>query len=161
MSEPPVRYAEDFKAGDRFELGSYTVTHEEIIEFARRYDPFPFHLDDRAAQAPMFGGIIASGWMTALVWLRLMHQTFLDYNTTLGSPGHEEMTWPKPVKPGDRLTGHVEIRGSRVSKSKPDIGFVRYTAKLRNQSGDDVFVTTSSLIIRTRPLPRPSDKVPQ
>jgi acyl dehydratase len=109
----------------------------------------------------MFGGIIASGWMTALVWLRLMHQTFLDYNTTLGSPGHEEMTWPKPVKPGDRLTGHVEIRGSRVSKSKPDIGFVRYRAKLRNQSGDDVFVTTSSLIIRTRPLPRPSDKVPQ
>jgi acyl dehydratase len=159
MNEAPVRYAEDFKAGDRFELGSYTVTREELIEFARRYDPFPFHVDDQAAQATMFGGVIASGWMTALVWLRLMHQSFLDYGTTLGSPGHEEMTWPKPVKPGDRLSGHVEIKESRVSKSKPDIGFVRYTAKLRNDGGDDVFVTTSTLIIRTRPLPEVSDKV--
>ena len=151
MSHASVRYAEDFKAGNRFELGSHTVTREEVIEFARTYDPFPFHLDDNAAQATMFGGIIASGWMTALIWLRLMHQSILDYGTTLGSPGHEEMLWPNPVRPGDLLSGHIEIKESRVSKSKPDIGFVRYTAKLCNENGNEVFVTTSTLIIRTRP----------
>ena len=82
-----------------------------------------------------------------------MHLSFLDYDTTLGSPGHEEVLWPHPVKPGDRLTGHLEIKETRISKSKPDLGFVRYTAKLRNERGDDVFVTTSTLIIRTRPRP--------
>jgi len=153
MSTAPIRYAEEFQAGQSFELGSHTVTREEIVEFARTYDPFPFHLDDNAGQATMFGGIIASGWMTALVWLRLMHQSFLDYGTTLGSPGHEEVLWPTPVKPGDRLSGYLEIRETRISKSKPDIGFVRYTARLRNQGGNDVFVTTSTLIIRTRPRP--------
>jgi acyl dehydratase len=153
MSEAPVRYAEDFKPGDRFELGSHRVTREEIVAFARTYDPFPFHLDDNAAQATMFGGIIASGWMTALIWLRLMHQSFLHYGTTLGSPGHEEMLWPHPVKPGDRLSGHIEIKETRISKSKPDLGFVRYTAKLCNDRGEEVFVTTSTLIIRTRPPP--------
>jgi acyl dehydratase len=79
-----------------------------------------------------------------------MHETFLSYDTILGSPGHEEMIWPKPVRPGDRLQGRVEIKESRVSKSKPDMGFVRYTATLSNQDGDVVFVTTSTLIVKTR-----------
>jgi len=150
VSTQSSRFAEDYKAGDAFDLGSYDVTREEIVEFATKYDPFPFHVDDDAARATPFGGIIASGWMTALVWLRLMHRSFLDPATTLGSPGHEEMNWPTPVKPGDTLTGRVEIRESRVSKSKPEMGFVRYTARLHNQRGDCVFVTTSTLIIRTR-----------
>ena len=84
-----IRYAEDYKAGDVFDLGTYDVTHDEIIEFSRQYDPFPFHIDDQAAQETVFGGIISSGWLTALVWLRLMHKAFLCYETTLGSPGHE------------------------------------------------------------------------
>ena len=85
------RYAEDYNAGDVFDLGTYDVTREEIIEFSRKYDPFPFHVDDQAAQATVFGGIISSGWLTALVWLRMMHKAFLCHETTLGSPGHEEM----------------------------------------------------------------------
>ena len=144
------KFAEDYKAGDTLDLGSFDVTREEIVEFAQKYDPFPFHIDDEAAKATVFGGIISSGWLTALVWLRLMHKNFVCYETVLGSPGHEEMVWPTPVRPGDRLTGTVEIKESRVSKSKPNLGFVRYTAKLTNQNNDEVFMTTSTLIVKSR-----------
>ena len=143
-------FAEDYKAGDSFELGQFEVTQEEVVEFAQKYDPFPFHVDDEAAKASVFGGIISSGWLTALVWLRLMHSHFLCYETVLGSPGHEEMLWPTPVRPGDRLSGTVEIKESRVSKSKPELGFVRYTATLTNQKLDDVFVTTSTLMVKSK-----------
>ncbi|MBC8239514.1 MAG: MaoC family dehydratase [Alphaproteobacteria bacterium] len=145
-----LKFAEDYEAGDTLDLGSFDVTREEIVEFAQEYDPFPFHIDDEAAKATVFGGIISSGWLTALVWLRLMHKNFVCYETVLGSPGHEEMVWPTPVRPGDRLTGTVEIKESRVSKSKPDLGFVRYTAKLTNQNNDEVFMTTSTLIVKSR-----------
>ena len=145
------QFTEDYNAGDVFDLGTYDVTREEIIEFSRKYDPFPFHVEDQAAQATVFGGIISSGWLTALVWLRLMHKAFLCHETTLGSPGHEEMIWPTPVRPGDRLSGQVEIMESRVSTSKPDLGFVRYTSTLSNQEGEEVFVTTSTLIVKPRP----------
>ena len=147
------RYAEDYNAGDVFELGTYDVTREEIIEFSRKYDPFPFHIDEQAAQQTVFAGIISSGWLTTLVWLRLMHKAFLCHETILGSPGHEEILWPTPVRPNDRLNGRVEIKESRVSKSKPDLGFVRYTATLNNQEGEEVFVTTSTLIVKPRPAP--------
>ena len=146
-----LKFVEDYKAGDRFELGQFEITHEEVVEFAQKYDPFPFHVDDEAAKATVFGGIISSGWLTALVWLRLMHSHFLCYETVLGSPGHEEMLWPTPVRPGDRLSGTVEIKESRVSKSKPEFGFVRYTATLTNQENDDVFVTTSTLMVKSKP----------
>ena len=146
-----LKFAEDYKVGDSFELGQFEVTREEVVEFAQKYDPFPFHVDDEAAKATVFGGIISSGWLTALVWLRLMHSHFLCYETVLGSPGHEEMLWPTPVRPGDRLSGTVEIKESRVSKSKPELGFVRYTATLTNQENDDVFVTTSTLMVKSKP----------
>ncbi|MEO1847824.1 MAG: MaoC/PaaZ C-terminal domain-containing protein, partial [Pseudomonadota bacterium] len=73
------RYAQDYNAGDVFDLGTYDVTREEIIEFSRKYDPFPFHIDDQAAQETVFEGIISSGWLTGLIWLRLMHNAFLCY----------------------------------------------------------------------------------
>ena len=82
-----------------------------------------------------------------------MHKAFLCHETILGLPGHEEMLWPTPVRPNDRLNGRVEIKESRVSKSKPDLGFVRYTAALNNQEGEEVFVTTSTLIVKPRPAP--------
>ena len=145
-----LKFAEDYKVGDRFELGQFEVTRKEVVEFAQKYDPFPFHVDDEAAKATVFGGIISSGWLTALVWLRLMHRHFVCYETVLGSPGHEEMVWPTPVRPGDRLSGSVEIKESRVSKSKPELGFVRYTATLTNQENEEVFITTSTLIVKSR-----------
>jgi len=101
----------------------------------------------------VYGGLIASGWLTALVWLRLLHKAFLCHETTLGSPGHEEMKWPRPVRPGDRLQGRVEIRENRISRSKPDLGFVRCTGTLSNQSGEQVFATTWTLIVKSRSAP--------
>ena len=146
-----TRYAEDYKAGDVFELGTYELSQKEIIEFAKKYDPFPFHVDEQAAKNTVFKGIISSGWLTGLVWLRMMHDSFLCHETTLGSPGHEEMLWPKPVRPGDRLTGLLEIKESRVSVSKPDLGFVRYTSTLKNQNQEEVFITSSTVIVKPRP----------
>ena len=146
-----ITYAEDYKPGDIIAIGSYEVTAKEITEFAKKYDPFPFHIDEEAAKETFFGGIISSGWLTALIWLRLMHKTFICYETTLGSPGHEEMLWPNPVYPGDKLTGQIEIKESRSSKSKPDLGFVRYRAKLINQEKKEVFITTSTIIVSTLP----------
>ena len=143
-------YAEDFKEGDNFDLGSYNVTKDEIIEFAKKYDPFPFHIDEEKAKETIFEGIISSGWLTALIWLRMMHKKFLSYEVTLGSPGHEEMLWPQPVRHGDTLSGSLEIKGVKISKSKPDLGFIRYIASLENQNQQCVFSTTSTLIIKTR-----------
>ena len=146
-----ITYAEDFKPGDVFDIGSYKVTAKEIAEFAKKYDPFPFHIDEEAAKKTIFGVIISSGWLTALIWLRLMHKKFICYETTLGSPGHEEMLWPNPVHAEDKLTGQIEIIESRVSKSKPNLGFVRYRAKLINQKEKEVFITTTTIIVKTRP----------
>ena len=143
-------YAEDFKEGETFNLGTYSVTRKEIIDFAEKYDPFPFHVDEAKAKETIFEGIISSGWLTALIWLRMMHEKFLSYEVTLGSPGHEEMLWPHPVRPGDTLNGSITIRGVKISKSKPDLGFIRYEALLRNQKQQHVFSTTSTLIIKTR-----------
>lgn len=151
MNTENLRYAQDYQVGDIFNLGPYDVTRDEIIEFARKYDPFPFHVDAERAKATVFGGLISSGWLTALIWLRLMHRAVFCYETILGSPGHEVVNWPTPVRPGDRLLGSVEILESRVSRSKPDLGFVRYTATLSNQEGEQVFVTTSTLIVKPRP----------
>jgi hypothetical protein len=114
MNQAPPRYAEDFKAGDRFELGSYTVTRAELIEFARTYDPFPFHVDDNAAQATMFGGVIASGWMTALVWLRLMHRSFLDlFLTGLVVDQPSAQTTPGQ-SPQERRVNERLVYGSQI-----------------------------------------------
>jgi len=146
-----IRYAEDFEVGEKFNLGRYHVTREEIVDFAQKYDPFPFHVDEEFASKTVFGGIISSGWLTSLVWLRLMHKNFLEYETVLGSPGHEEVKWPTPVRPDDQLEGTLEVLEQRVSSSRPDLGFVRYRATLTNQNDETVFDTTSTMIIKPRP----------
>ena len=146
-----VRYAEDFEVGEKFDLGRYHVTREEIVDFAQKYDPFPFHVDEEFASKTVFGGIISSGWLTSLVWLRLMHKNFLEYETVLGSPGHEEVKWPTPVRPDDQLEGTLEVLEQRVSSNRPDLGFVRYRATLTNQNDETVFDTTSTMIIKPRP----------
>ena len=145
------KYAEDYHTGDIFELGKYIPKKKEIIDFAKKYDPFPFHLDELEAEKTIFKGLISSGWMTALIWLGMMHKKFWSHETTMGSPGHEEMVWPVPVRPGDILKGKVEILESRISKSKPEIGFVRYQAILQNQNEEDVFRTTSTIIMKSKP----------
>ncbi len=146
-----IKYVEDYNAGDIFKLGKYIPEKKEIIDFAKKYDPFPFHIDDAEAEKTIFKGLISSGWMTALIWLRMMHKDFWSHETTMGSPGHEEMVWPVPVRPGDVLTGKVVILESRNSKSKPEIGFVRYKAILQNQNNQEVFRTISTIIMKSKP----------
>src|SRR5690242_11639548 len=98
-------YFEDMKPGDKMELGTYTVTREEILEFANKFDPQPFHINEDAAKKSMFGGLIASGWHTASICMRLYVDAILSKSMSLGSPGVDELRWKRPVRPGDVLTG--------------------------------------------------------
>ena len=145
-----LRYAEDYAPGQVFELGSYEVTSEEIIEFAQKYDPQPFHLDEQAAKKTIHGGLISSGWLTGIIMLKLMQRGFLCMETSLGSPGHDELRWLKPVRPGDRLEGRVEVLEVKLSKSRPEMGFVNNVATLMNQQGETVFRMKSAAIFKTR-----------
>jgi len=151
MAERAPRYAEDYQPGEVFDLGFYDMTREEILEFATRWDPQPFHIDDEAARSTRYGGIIASGWHTGLTMLKLMMRGFICAETSIGSPGQDEMRFLKPVRPGDRLHGRVEVNGVRLSRSQPDMGFVSNTATLTNQKGELVFRMKSTSIFRTRP----------
>ena len=143
-------YANEFYVGQKFNLGEKSVSLDDIKEFAQKYDPFPFHTNEELASETIFKGIISSGWQTALVWLGMMHDSFLNYDTVLGSPGHDSLIWKNPVRPGDTLSGEIEILGVKLSKSRPEIGFVKYRAVLINQNDDEVFFTESSLIIKTK-----------
>jgi acyl dehydratase len=145
-----VRYVEDYRPGELFELGIRTITEREIVEFASRYDPMPFHLDKEAAARSIYGGLTASGWQSCLIMIGMMHKGFICMETSLGSPGME-FRWLKPVRPGDRLTGRVEVEEVRVSRSKPEMGFVTNTATLTNQDGEVVYRTRNVAIFRSRP----------
>ena len=147
----PLRYAEDYRPGDAFDLGHYDMTREEILEFARRWDTQPFHIDEEAAKASPYGGIIASGWHTGLVMLNLMQRGFICLETSMGSPGSDETRFYKPVRPGDRLHGRVDVHEMRVSRSRPEMGLVKNTATLTNQKGEVVFTMKSTALFRTRP----------
>ena len=146
-----ARYAEDYKIGDVYDLGQIVVTPEEIIEFSKKWDPQPFHVDERNAEKFAYGGLIASGWHVTLLMMRMMNDSgFISHETSLGSPGLDGLQWLKPVRPGDRLSGTAEIIDMRISRSKPELGFVSHVAKLRNDAREDVYVLKSSSIIKSR-----------
>jgi acyl dehydratase len=134
------RYFEDYREGETFEFGDYCVTKEEIIEFAQRFDPQPFHVDQQAADATVFGGLIASGWMTASIGMRMMVDHFISAKSSMGSPGVDELRWPKPVRPGDRLRIRVSIITTRLSQTKPDRGVLQFYEEMLNQN-DEVVMT--------------------
>jgi acyl dehydratase len=127
---------EDFKPGERVEIGSTVVDRAEVIDFARRYDPQPFHIDDTAAKNSIYGGIIASGWHTCSMVMRLMCDAYLNKSASIGSPGLENIKWIKPVRPGDRITAFRSTLDSRISKSRPEVGIVRNLWEVFNQDGD-------------------------
>lgn len=131
-------YWEDFKPGETREFGSVTPTREETIAFARAFDPQPFHLDDEAAAASMFGRLSASGWHTCAMTMRLMVDGFLNESASLGSPGMDNIKWLKPVYPGDTLTLRLTVVESRPMKSRPDVGLVKSITAMFNQDGDQV-----------------------
>ena len=131
-------YWEDLQAGSERDLGTISPTREEIIAFASQFDPQPFHLDDEAAKASVFGGLCASGWHTCSMAMRLMVTNFLQQSTSLGSPGLENVKWLKPVFPGDILHLQHQIVESRPMRSRPDVGLVRTNWDMSNQKGEPV-----------------------
>jgi len=134
---------EDFEPGQVYELGSRTVTEAEILEFARQFDPQPFHVDPEAAKESVFGGLIASGWHTGAIWMRLYVDAMLGGATSRGSPGVEELRWLAPVRPGDTLTGSLTVLDVTPSATRPDRGTVRIRGELTNQDGVTVLRMTS------------------
>ncbi len=145
-----VRYLEDFQPGQTLEFGSHTLTAEEIVEFARRYDPQPFHLDDAAGRQTHFGGLVASGWHTAGLMMRMMVDHLLSPETSLGSPGIDELRWLRPVRPGDTLRVRVTMLEVLRSRSKPDRGTVRQRVEVLNQDDTVVMTLLAIGMIRAR-----------
>jgi acyl dehydratase len=131
-------YWEDLQVGSVRELGSTTVSVEEIKEFAGRYDPQPFHLDEEAGRKSLFGGLCASGWQTCALAMRLTVDNMLRDSSSLGSPGLESLKWLKPVYPGDVLSLRHTITESRALRKRPETGLVRSRWELFNQQGDKV-----------------------
>jgi acyl dehydratase len=147
----PAQYFEDFEPGQTVELGTRTVTEEEIVAFARQWDPQPFHVDPDAARESVFGGLIASGWHTGAMWMRLYVDSLLGDAAGLGSPGVEELRWLAPVRPGDTLTGSLEVLEATPSQRRADRGTVRIRAEMVNQDGVTVMAMTSRGHFRRRP----------
>ena len=131
-------YWEDFAAGQVRDMGTITPTREEIITFASQFDPQPFHLDDEAAKASVFGGLCASGWHTCAMAMRLMVTNFLHETSSLGSPGLESLKWLKPVFPGDTLRLQQTILESKPMGKRADVGLVHTVWEMFNQNGDKV-----------------------
>src|SRR6266852_1122081 len=143
------RYFEDLKAGDRFKSGTYKVTEEQIVSFAREFDPQPFHLDSVVARQTMFKGLIASGWHTAAITMRLFVQT-LDFAEGAIGLGVDELRWPNAVRPGDALQVETEIVDLRVSRSKPKYGIIRLRNVTTNQRGEIVQTMTAAAMVPRR-----------
>ena len=132
----------DFTVGKVLPLGPYAVSAEEITEFAREFDPQPFHLDGNSSQAEQTGGLIASGWHTYAIIMRMMCDAYLLDTASQGSGGLDEVRWLKPVRPGDVLTGTATVLSARISNSKPDLGLVTMEYKAQNQNGETVIIIT-------------------
>jgi acyl dehydratase len=145
------RFFEDYKPGDVYEFGTVTVTEREIIEFAKQFDPQYFHVDPQKAVHSRFGGIIASGWHTAGLAMRLYVDQYLSHVASLASPGVDEVRWPNPVRPGDTLRVRVTILEARLSRSKTDRGIVRAKIEAINQKDELVLSMVGISIIGRRP----------
>lgn len=145
-------YFEDMHVGAERVFGSYDVTREEVLEFARKYDPQPFHLSDEAAAQTHFGRLAASGWHTCAMTMAVIVRAISEERQAgLGSPGVDELRWLKPVYPGDRLTVHGKIVEATPSRSKPGIGSVRTETRVTNQDDVPVMRFTSIVLMRRRP----------
>ncbi|GAB5347634.1 MaoC family dehydratase [Alteriqipengyuania sp. 357] len=146
-----MQYFEDLEVGTRVSFGHYEVTREEVLEFASKYDPQPFHLDDEAAAKTHFGRISASGWHTCAMTMSMMVAQFSkDKAASLGSPGIDQLRWIKPVYPGDTLRVESELIEKRQSRSKPHMGFTKNRQTVFNQHDEPVMEMVSNGIIEVR-----------
>ena len=136
MAEDPAgRAFEDFAVGQVHEIGSVTVDANEVVAFAERYDPQPFHLSEAGGAASPFGGLVASGWHTAAMFMRLYVDGLLRGSTSQGSPGVDALRWLAPVRPGTRLSGRVTVTDVRPSATRPDRGTVTLDCELVDEDG--------------------------
>jgi acyl dehydratase len=144
------RYLEDLHVGDHFNSGPYEVTEAGIINFAREFDPQPFHLDPERAQQTIFGGLVASGWHTAAITMRLLVTCGLNLAGGAVGLGADELRWPRPVRPGDVLRVELEILEVQPSRSKPDRGTVRLRYVTRNQKNEAVMTLVATALVPKR-----------
>ena len=145
------RFFEDYLPGAVYEYGHVSVTEDEMVEFARRFDPQSIHTDSAAAASGPFGGLIASGWHTAGIFMRLYADHYLSSVASLGSPGVDELRWPAPLRPGDRVHLRTTILTARPSQSKPDRGVVQTQGELIQQDGQAVLRLVAVNLLRRRP----------
>lgn len=150
MNKPTARFFDDFKSGDSFTSKPGFLTEAEIMEFGRKYDPQPFHVDKETAKRSIFGGIIASGFQTIGFSFRQIWDTGVFGDANLGGHGIDEVRWMKPVRPGDNLTVTATIEEMIPSKSKPDRGTAKVRYVTRNQHGEKVFSMLAMQILRRR-----------
>jgi acyl dehydratase len=145
-----LRYFEDYTPGTTYECGSVRIDEASIINFAQQYDPQPFHTDPVAAATGPFGGLVASGWHTAGLVMRLLVDNYLSAEASLGAPGLDELRWPRPVRPGDTLAVRATVVEARKSQSKPDRGIVKTLVEAVNQDGKTVMscIPTNFLLVR-------------
>jgi len=146
-----VLYWEDFKVGETVEMGSHRFSAEEIIEFGRQFDPQPFHVDPEAARESFYGELIASGWHTCSIAMRLMCESYVNRTRSMGSPGVDNIRWLAPVKAGDTLTYRRTVLEARASRSRPDAGLMRTRWEALNQDGVRVLSMEGWSMIGRRP----------
>jgi acyl dehydratase len=147
-----MTYFEDLQVGAETQFGSYEVTRDEVLEFARKYDPQPFHLSDEEAAKTHFGRLAASGWHTTAMTMAVIARYAVQHEQAgLGSPGIDELRWKKPVYPGDTLHVGGEILETTPSRSRPEMGSFRTKTTVTNQDGDIVMTFVSIVLIRRRP----------
>lgn len=140
---------EDFAPGRRFALGPKIVTAEEIVAFAGAFDPQPMHLTQEGGEASILGALSASGWHSCAMMMRMMIDSYLLASTSQGAPGIDLMEWKRPVKAGDRLSGHSTVLSARALRSRPGIGIVRFRHELENQHGETVLASENSIMFRS------------
>ena len=150
-----VIHLDDFAPGQVYPLGRRTLTEDEIVAFARDWDPQPFHLDEQMAAGSIYGGLIASGWHTVCVFMRLFADGLLNRSAAMGSPGVDELRWLKPVRPGDTLEARLEVLEVRPSRSKPDRGIVRLRSVMINQRQEEVLSFIGNVMFQRRRATRP------
>jgi acyl dehydratase len=151
VSERVIRYFEDYVPGLAVDCGSFSLAEDQIIAFARDYDPQPFHVDPEAAAKGPYGGIIASGWQTTSLMMRQVVEHFVSPESGLGAAGIDELRWPRPVRPGDTLRVAATVLEARRSASKPDRGIIRSRMELTNAAGQTVMTLTAVNFVLVRP----------
>ena len=144
------RYFEDYVPGAVHRFGEMRVTEQEIVDFARRYDPQDFHTDPAKAAGTIFGGLIASGWMTCGMMMRMYSEHYLTHNASLASPGIDELRWLKPVYPGDDIHVVSELIEKRRSRSRPEMGITKSRQTVFNQHGEPVMSMISNGLVQVR-----------